>query len=213
LRKYFIYFVFIISFLFIPINIEAYFCDYNELARLKNIASNINVSYDYIEQEDKMVYTIFFNNIQDGVTIKNVNGEVLTNIVEDRVIINDYISDGVDVFTVNGEVPFCKSGELSKIYLNLPFYNKFYKLPVCNNLDYEYCDRFFRHSLSEETFIARVNEYKKEINDDKEKETIKKYWFEYINEYYYYTLILIIASSSYAIYVLIKKDDFDLETK
>jgi hypothetical protein len=199
--------------LFIPINIKAYFCDYNELARLKNIASNINVSYDYTEQEDKLVYTIYFNNVQDDVTVKNAKGEVLTNLVEDRIILQDYVSDGIDVFTINGEVPFCKSGELSKIYLNLPFYNRFYKLDVCKDLDYEYCDRFFKHSLSEEAFVKRVNAYKKEVNEEEKPETIKKYWFDYINEYYYYALVLVIASSSYAIYVLIKKDDFDLETK
>ena len=213
--------VIIISFMFIPSRVSASFCDYTELARLKNIASNINMSYNYSEKNEDAIFNITFSNFKEG--IKMIDA---TNNLTYRYDVNkqfeftlDGYNDGktyrFDIYAENTE---CESAKLLSLYANLPFYNKYYVNPICDEIEsYNLCQKWYQHGLSNEEFIKRVKDYKTSLtikhNENKTNTSQYIYISDFLAKYYYYFLLTIIIGGIYSISRLTKKDDFDLKTE
>ena len=55
--------------LLVPFSIKAVNCDYQDLSRYQQLASNINFSYDYIETNNSVTFNITVSNMPDELYI------------------------------------------------------------------------------------------------------------------------------------------------
>lgn len=225
MKMKYIFIVLLFSFILIPINVKALFCDYSELARLKNIANNIVVSYNYVEENGDVKFNIALANIRPGIKIIDVSlnqvyryGYTSANLNE--IVLYGYNDDTTYRFDVYAESTACASSKLISLYANLPAYNKYYDDTICRGIEnYSLCQKWSKNDLTYELFLKKVNEYKKSLVVDPIDETKNNsnnqftYILTLLADYYYYFLIIVIAGGSYSIYHLAKKDDFDLKTK
>lgn len=196
------------------IKVEAYYCSYQQQARLKGLASNINTSYDFVEKNNKATFSITLTNLNPDLYIIDMTNNKTYEYTKDEIKINGYSSGQVVKYQVYSNVEFC-SNLLYTISVALPSYNPYYKESVCDGLNnYSLCERWTKHNLNKEQFIERVNQYRDslrggstEIETPKEEDAIWDIILEYILKYYYVPLILIIIGCSIGIYVSNKKSN------
>ena len=212
-----------------PISGKALDCSYAEQARLRKIASNVTTSYEVVENGD----TAKFN-----ITLTNVTNEIY---VHDNVRNADYYFNGSNEITISGYEPGtnvryliyptrgnCTSSYsrnkkrnedinsyLTNKYVNLPYYNKYYKDPLCEGKSYSICGKWQRVTLTYDEFVKTINEYDKKNNEEikEEKSDDKNNIFDIISKFIFDYYIFIIAGGA-VIFVLTsllkkKKSRFD----
>lgn len=208
-----------LAILFIPHTVHASaFCDISEKVRLKNLASNINKSYDYVELDDKAIFKITLSNVYKELFLKRI-GEKREAIQEfypnrgqdmSEIILENYESGKSYTFEVYTNHFGCEGDVIETIYVTLPTYNPFYKLSVCQGLDnYEMCTKWYNHGLSKEKFIEVVQEYRNQKEEESgREEEHNSYLLEFYLKYYYILLPTIILGLGYIIYKENKKGQF-----
>ena len=164
-------FLFLMLFL-LPFNAEAIYCDSDDKVRLKNIISNINISYDYQIINNEAIFSIKFNNLNPQLYFKDPNGNVYTSygLENNELVLNNYADGQSYAFTFYG-TDDCLNDEVGILYATLPKYNPYFELNVCDNAkEYKLCQKWASHSLSRKQFVDKVNEYKKSVGklDDSE---------------------------------------------
>lgn len=201
-------------FLFItPVN--AFYCRYEDLSYYKKLASNINVSYDYEETDNNIIFTVVITNLQPNYYIVDVSTGIRYNYTGQDILISGYRSGQSIQYTVYTTHTNCEDQILNTIRLTLPTYNAFYKDAVCEGVsDYSLCNRWSSHGLDYYAFTRKVNQYKASLNEKEmpnEKEeipdnSIVQWIIRFVGEYYYIFLVIIIVSSGIGIYIINKKD-------
>lgn len=221
MKRFYALIVIIISFMFIPSSVNASFCDYTELARLKNIANNINMSYHYVEQNEDVIFNITFSNLKEGIKIIDLTNNLIYRYDVNSPLelnLNGYSDGKTYQFDIYAESTNCENGKLLSLYANLPFYNKYYTNPICDGIEsYTLCQKWYQHGFSNEEFIKRVKNYKASLVikpvEDENNTSQYTYISDFLAKYYYYFLATIIIGGIYSISRLTKKDDFDLKTE
>src|SRR5574344_531645 len=61
--------IFIAILMMLPVYVKASNCDYSEQARLKRLASNVTTSYDYIESNDSVKFSVTLTNLNSDIYI------------------------------------------------------------------------------------------------------------------------------------------------
>lgn len=159
MRKDGIFLVFILLLVFGNSIVYADSCDNQDIARLRTLASYVDVTYDYIESED--LYSV---------TINGITNELFA-IDKDRMIEYQYYNEidgnisfkveagnlSLDVYSNN-----CDTRPLKSISLNLPKFNKYSKEYNCEkfasyNLDF--CDPWYQGELNDGIFIDKMESY------------------------------------------------------
>ncbi len=209
----------VLAILFIPYTVHAsVFCDFSEKVRLKNLASNINKSYDYVELDDKAIFKITLSNVYKELFLKRINSkreteqEYYPNSGQDmsEIILENYESGKSYTFEVYTTHFGCEGDVIETIYVTLPTYNPFYKLPVCQGLEnYDMCTKWYNHGLTKEKFIEVVQGYRSQKEEEEQKEEEhSSYFLEFYLKYYYILLPIIIIGLGYIIYRENKKGQF-----
>ena len=185
--------------LIFPISGKALDCSYAEQARLRKIASNVTTSYEVAENGD---------NAKFDITLTNVTNEIY---VHDNVKNTDYYFNGSNEITISGYEPGtnvryliyptrgnCTSSYLTNKYVNLPYYNKYYKDPLCEGKSYSICGKWQRVTLSYDEFVKTINEYEKKNNEEikEEKSDDKNNIFDIISKFIFDYYIFIIAGGA-----------------
>lgn len=199
----------IILLLLMPLSIKAA-CTSGELSPYKTLSSQVNTYYDYNEQTNKFKITVY--NISDKLKIKKGDNEYFGNGTIGETII-DNLEPGQNVtlgiYPRNGE---CAALRIQTLYVNLPYYNEYYKDEVCINNKNILCSKWANtKNYTYEQFKKEVSSQQKQQEEIKEPEPeIEKYTFlEFLGDFYIPILLLIIISGSIAIYYLDKKSKFD----
>lgn len=204
--------------LLIPCCVKAQYCNYVDLAGFKKEAGNITYSYDYSIQGDNALFDIKLNNLNQNLFFK-INDKIYTYTRNELVLkgFNSGEKIVIYVYTNNEE---CKDEILRVININLPKYNPYYQLDICNGLEnYSLCQKWSNHNYSKTDFIIKVNEYKESLkkDEDKKPDDVIDSKTELIDDiitffisYYYYILGGIILICVVAMIVSNKKDSFDL---
>lgn len=195
-------FVFICLFVF-PFNARAA-CDYQRVAELSKIASNVQLSYSYYPDEDGI--PIF------GVNVSNITSDIYV-VDEDHGIIGNTTADNLAygygttraTFTVYSNDPNCKGERLLTQYVNFPSYNTYSNSYLCkDNSSFQYCKIWSNtSSLNTEDFQNAMEEYSKNNGDDTNIEDNNSL-LDFIND----NLVLIIVVVIVLIlssYVLLKR--------
>ncbi len=207
--------VFIALFLFCPRSIKALLCENVDKVRYQDLAKNISYSYDAIEKNGNVKFTITFSNIPKNFAIKHValnqwfgykgNELKIENLEPNK-------SYRFDIFVEEGEG--CDNIVMYTINISLPFYNKYYKDPLCEGIEsYKLCQKWVQTDYSYEEWKKQVNKYRdsKEETIVKEEEKKNNSWIEKIIEVYgniyYIVLPLIIGIGGIIIFIYNKKRD------
>ena len=185
--------------LIFPVSGKALDCSYAEQARLRKIASNVTASYNYVENGDSVSFNITLTNITNEIYIHDVTRN------------NNYYFNGSNEIVINGYEPGenvryqiyptrdnCTRSYLANKYVNIPYYNKYYKDPLCEGKNYSICGKWQRVTLSYDEFVKTINDYDKknneEINEDKKEE--KSNIFDLISKFIFDYYIFIIAGGA-----------------
>lgn len=184
-------------------NVYADTCKSDELKRLKNIAEQVELSYEY------KVSTIPYSDGQDvsfaeyAVVVSNLNKEIKVNWEEDFYagVFEEFKNDGTNTGRLSGYKDgenavvviraytndACSGEILAKKSIKLPYLNPFYYQDICKTYsDFKYCQQIVDKSLTVDKFKSELNNYLK-TNESNEKEDVNN---NSNNSYY---LIIIIA--------------------
>ncbi|MBE6138449.1 MAG: hypothetical protein E7173_01730 [Firmicutes bacterium] len=204
--------------IFFPIQIKGY-CTTEEKLRYSSLASSIVTSYDYVEKDSGVTFSVTIHNVHsDLIVVDNNTGKRYTsklNKLNNFTITNlkDGVSYKFDVYANNSSCPY---RVYNTLYVTLPKYNKYYKEPICSDAsDYLYCQKWAETgNISYDELVELVKNHKKkpdeEIITEKDPEDnwiyiIGNFW---ANNYIYISTAIIIICISIII-IKDRKDRFD----
>ena len=185
-------------------NVLADLCDKEHIKELKELANQVEVSYEYIVDDD-----------EDGDGEKTINVySVDVNLLSDEL----YLSDGRKKYYFNGfdngilklyynasKIDFevrstrCFDYKLKTISINLPKYNTYSYRSECKELsEYELdvCDPWYQGIINDNYFDSIVSKY---LNIPKEKETFIDKAIVFYNKYQ----LIIIGSILFVVLAII----------
>ena len=182
-----------------PASTKALECSYAEQARLRKIASNVTASYEYVESNDTVKFNITLSNITNEIYIhdNNRNTDYYFN-GSNEIVINGYEAGTNVRYLIYPTKSDCTKSYLANKYVNLPYYNKYYKDPLCEGKNYSICGRWQKVSLSYDEFVKTINDYDKN-NKNGIKEEIKEEKgniFDLISKFIFDYYIFIIAGGA-----------------
>lgn len=161
--------------------VKAEICDTVDIARAKELASNVSYNYKYIgDDEDYQLYEVSFTGLT-GNNFYILNGE--DKVALDSVKIQ--VDSGTKYFDIYYEP--CDDMRIKSIKVELPKFNEYSLSEYCDSTDFkdfEYCDEWYSGKVNNKIFDAAVKEHEKKI-EESEKDSSDKI-FEYILEYKYF---------------------------
>lgn len=176
----------IILVLFSLDNVNAVVCDSNDIVRLKELAQNVDVSYQYVNNVEDEAENNQVDNLDefDGIVSNDIYNVQISNITDEIYIkdtnyneyrLNDAV-DGILHFTTNsGTVTYyvyssnCLDKLLRTITLQLDKYNIYADSKECEGISAEelaVCDKWYQGDLSYSQFIKKIDEYNLEHSTD-----------------------------------------------
>lgn len=196
-----------------PISCKAYACSYNDKAALRKYASAVTTSYNYVEENDDVKFSVTLTNLRDDLyIIDTTTGSTYYYNGSPEITLDGYEPGSklkFEVYTTRSE---CFETYLAIKYVNLPFYNKYYKDPLCEGKTNSLCMKWQKVTLSYDEFTKALKEKEEEQQEEiiKNEETIFDKIFAFIFDYYLFIIgggLLITFTTRYFIN---KKNDFDL---
>lgn len=163
--------------LFMPSTIYAD-CTKEEINNFKKIEDDYKITYEF--NKETKLYTLTFYSPNPELYDFTIDESFLPNCTEiDNTTINcSNIYYGDYNFEVVGVTEECNMS-FKKIKLSLPKYNKYSEDPLCEGIEeFVLCQPTYDKDIDYDTFVSRVNSYKKnhqKIENDKEiKEEVKE---------------------------------------
>ena len=202
--------------LFIPITkVDGYYCSYVEIAKLKKIAYNINVSYDYVEKNNSINFNMTLVNLNEKLYIIDKVTNKKYNYKKDEMTLSNYKPGTTVQYQIYASNSRCIDELLYTIRIVLPSYNEYYQDKSCKGIeDYSLCNKWAAHNFSQKQFRQKIEDYKRSLIQDKEPpvepnndSSLIHIFIGLLVEYYYIVLIVLIILSSFGIYHLNKKSD------
>lgn len=191
-------------------------CTTEEQEYYKSIEDKYQTTYVFDKESRTYTMTLTYGDIStfsysiegDGMEIANIE-------VTDKIIVSN-LAPGQYIAFVVGLTDSCND-VLKKEEITLPQYNQYAYDPVCEGIEeFVLCSPTYDKELDYDTFISRVNSYKKnKANQDKtdnnteEKPTIK----EWLKDNYMYFIYAIIGIVALLIIALIVKVIYNHERK
>lgn len=213
MKKYKKLLVILVVFIFCPKNVKALLCENIDKVRYKDLAKNISYSYDAVEKNGDVKFTVTFSNIPKEFAIKNVDRNEWYGYKNSELKISNLESNKnyrFDVYVESDDG--CDNLVMYTFNINLPYYNKYYTDSLCNGIEqYKLCQKWVNTQYTYEEWKRQVNKYRDSLKQDiqKEEEVKNKSWLEKIVEFYgqtYYIILpLVILIGGITIYVYNKK--------
>ena len=199
MKKYFMTTLFM---LFIMIDNVYASCSLNEKNRLQALASQVKVTYAYNDN----AYDDYGEKIKESfnITVTGLTEEIyvleettttyfLYN-KDNNIITKDGFSSGSKIIKVysNNEC----TEVLRKIYVSLPRYNNYADDPLCEGIDtskFALCDKWYQFDIDYSTFVKRINEYKKQLSEEKPKEPTKQEELNLVLKFFQKYIVYVIS--------------------
>lgn len=195
-------------FLFLPFSVFAD-CSSSSLSRYKSLASHISNYYDY----NGSSFDITLYNVSNQLKVVDGSNVYYSNSNFGDIVLRN-ISPGslvkLHVYPIDSS---CSNYRAYTIYVNLPYFNKYYSDPVCSNSGNALCSKWINTNIyTHDQFVEAVKKSSKvpttEVVDPGVAD--RRYgFFDFLGDYYIYILLFIIVSGSLGIYYLDKKSKFD----
>lgn len=144
-------------------------CDYQRLAELSKLASNVKVSYNY---DSNANFTVTLTNLTDDIYVTDNFGNTFNGSGERQV---SYGSGNTVTYQVFSNDANCPGRQLGTKYITLPSFNPYYATDDCkNNPGFQYCQKWTSSVININTFDSALADYEDEIsgvNDEKAEES------------------------------------------
>lgn len=175
----YILFSFLIIFLSIPsVNAQ---CTNEELNELKKEATKIRVTYKHlgskVDEEGTIVDYMFdltFSNLTNDMYVRLDNeSEEWKEINNNKIVINN-IATGKYKFSIYSNTCQNKIGDIN---VKIPRFNSYSLDPLCDGIDgedFSLCAKYLDYQPTYETFVKKVEEYKKTHDIKKEDNNTKR---------------------------------------
>lgn len=188
---------FVITFLvlMIPLSIKAS-CTTEELSKYSKLASNINTSYNYTENNENVNFSITFTNLTSGLYLYDVSNQREYRYNGDsEATYAGYIDGKSHKFLVYTNDSTCSYSAIRTIYVTLPYYNAYYSDEECEGYEnIKYCQKWYKLNMSHGEFLLALDEEKSKFNktNNDNKKVTNSYQISSILDFYvkYYYLIL-----------------------
>lgn len=173
--KYLLFVLFCV-FLF-PLNSNAQ-CDYQRMAELNKIASNVQISYSYeLDENGIPIFYVNVSNVTSDIYVKDNYGNIL---IEEFSFQLNYYGGKTIRYDIYSNDNNCRDSKLTTKYVSLPYFNTFYKSDDCSQYpEFEYCNLWGMNDISQKQFLSKIEEYKdknlKVQNIDEKKEMSENY--------------------------------------
>lgn len=201
--------IFLVLLLIIPITVKAD-CTSIEVSKLKALASNISVTYNYTETDKTLVFDVILHNISTGLRVKNISSSGYYATKDGNVTIKG-ISPGT-ILKVSIESTKCSDTNIFTKYISTPYFNSYYNDPLCDgNETMKVCQKWINTSgISYNSF---VNSFKTDEPVVEPVVETEKTFFEILGDlftqYYYVIYGVIILVCIFIIIENYRKDRFD----
>lgn len=212
MKGYLVYFILLFVLVF-PIKVNGAVCSNEDKSNLGSLASNTKISYDYIENNNTVIFNLTLSNIYENMKIKDVAHNIIYNYQGSELTIQNFNPNQSYKFEFYTDSYSCSGFLIYSKYITLPAYNKYYKDSLCDGIEnYKLCKKWQSVNLNYDEFTSKINEYKNSLITDEDEhgseiKGIYDFIFEFYSKYYYIILPLIIISSIITIYYRNKKND------
>ena len=213
MRKIIVVFILL---LLVPITkVRGFGCSYSELARLKKIASNVNVSYDYTESDSSVEFTVNLVNLNEEIFFIDESNYRQYDYTANELNLSNYRDGQTIRYVFYATNPDCQGQPLYTARVNLPTYNQYYDDEVCTGVtEYSLCQKWSSHNLNYDDFVEKVTEYKNsfttpdipEENIDPVGVSIVQLIVNFLLDYYIF-IIVVLSLALIFILSLRKRDD------
>lgn len=200
----------------IPFGAKAsYYCNYNDRAKVKKLASNIVTTYNPIISGEKASFDITISNVFDNLIVRDVNSERNYS-GSKEITIKNYQEGQSYKFEVYTDLENCNDEVMYVFYVNVPYYNPYYTDKLCDDIkEYSMCQKWMSYKVNYDKFKTNIAIYKNKADDGNGEEpnhekSIFDEVVDFLLKYYPYILVTIIIVSLIQIYRLNKKNSFDL---
>lgn len=174
-------------------------CTKEEIDNFKKIEDDYKVTYDF--DKDTKLYTLtFYSPNPDLYDFIGEDETVFSNceVLDDNMAKCSNIKPNTYNFEIVGVTTNCNE-TLKKIEITLPKYNGYYNDPLCEGIEeFVLCQPTYDKDIDYETFVSRVNSYKKNHQskpiDNNTKEEVKEEnkLIQYIQDNLFQIIIVII---------------------
>lgn len=198
-------------------------CEYSEVARLKEYASNINISYDYRIQNGTVYFKTTLNNIIPQIYIIDNKTNIkytYSNTNNGELVIDNYTDTSGDRYVMYASGGECDGKRLLSKYYSFPQYNIYYNSKECEGIqNYYLCKKWVSRGTSFNNFYENIEDYKNSQNEALSSEdeediiietSLVDEFFRFYAKYYYLILIPIISVCVILILYQRKKEKFKL---
>lgn len=204
-------YIMLMFFVIIPSNIKA-LCTNSENVRLKSIASNINVIYEPIEENNNVTFNVTLTNLTNEISIRDLTNKK-DYVQNGELSINGYSYGKTYKFRVYANTNNC-NGAIDMIYVTLPSYNPYYNDNACSDIkEYKLCQKWTTMNLNYDEFINKINKYKESKKSTKpitkkDDRGLFDIIIDFVINYYYIVLGIIVIIGT--IIIIIRKRKYSL---
>ena len=161
-------------------------CTKEEINNFKKLGDNYKITYEF-NKDTKLYILTFYSPNPDMYDFISEDASVFSNceVVDDKTATCNDIRSGEYNFEIVGVTTECNM-TFKKIEIKLPKYNQYSEDPLCDGIEeFVLCQPTYDKEIDYETFVSRINSYKKNHqsnstnnnieNTEKEESKIIKY--------------------------------------
>lgn len=214
MRKYSKYLILLLLFVLFPLKADAVLCENEDKVKWQSLAKNVTVSYDAIEKNGKVTFTVTFSNLSKGLILKDVRVNKDYTYKKSELTLSGLTPGESYRFELYTDAGFCTHEILYTLYAVVPSYNYYHKDAICEGVkEYALCQKWGNINYSYEEWKKKVQAYKDSlIEAEEDNPTIKEKtvnWIEKIVDFYsrvYYIILpILIIGGAIIIFIYNKK--------
>lgn len=193
-------------------------CDINDVVRMKQIVTNVNVSYNYHIAGDNAYFDVIISNLTNDIYVTdNYFNGTYSNFINGELVIYNVETDSLSLkFNSNKEE--CSGLLLGIKYQQFPIFNKYYYDDICENMEgFSYCNKWLKKKYTYDEIKAAIKKYNDSLINEKEEPTKVIYnksifdiLIDFYVDYYYFVLPGIILICVIAIVISKRKNQFGI---
>ena len=195
----------LLAIILIPAKANALMCSNQDKVKFQKMAKNITTTYDYIEENGTVAFTVTLSNVPNDFVIQHLASDQEYRTENGEIVFNNMAAGTSYRFDVYTSDEACFLERLYSIYVNLPSYNPYYNDPICEGIEnYKFCNKWQQVNLTYDEFVKEVNRYKASLKQPEKKEEVKGFFEKIIDfcmKYPYIVIPIFILLIGLCIYV------------
>lgn len=214
MKKYGKIIVLLAFLVFCPKHVQALLCENEEKVKWQSLAQNVNMSYDAIEKDGKVTFTVTFSNLVENMLIVDEKTGREYPYTKPELTITGLRPNTSYRYGVYTSEFRCSHTLFYTLYANIPPYNPYHNDEICRGIEtYKLCQKWTNISYTYDEWKKEVNQYKESLDENKpveevqRKESLIDKIVDFYARTYYIILPVIIIFGGIVIYVYNKRRD------